>query len=425
MTLLRSFGTAIHVLQVALLVGCVHLHSDQDAKLAKDTAAKFDEYRKPGNSLYDTMLANQRQVVSRNNEFRAQLIQLRTNAFLNQLHTLNWQNIQNGLTKAKANQEAANAKVTADLKELLKQQGVAETEVGDAKKVLAKARELVAKASEEELRWKARKLLLQSAIVLIVEKGKLDSESFEAIKNRVLNEEIPGEKGKDGKPMKLKDVVGKDTVNLDQKSLTEVLKGYTFQVFDPSAQPGVTVTILSLSSDLAEAQLRRAKAEKDYLGQQVKFLTPAVKRADAIDEALTRLQESFDEPIQRFKFDPSSTPLRTINLYQKPFTAHDDEARRANAIRVSLAIVAAYAISQTLDDPGVNSLDLGARLAALNHEHSIRTSAVNAAEQEALVGRGLQALAIYHEGGITSEEIGNLIRAAQTAALAWIGAGVN
>lgn len=425
MTLLRSLGTALHVLQVALLVGCVHLHSDQDAKLAKDTAAKFDEYRKPGNSLYDTMLANQRQVVSRNSEFRAQLIQLRANAFLNQLHTLNWQNIQNGLAEAKANQETANAKVTADLKELLKQQGVVENEIGDAKKVLAKARELVAKASEEELRWKARKLFLQSTIVLIVEKGKLDSESGEATKNKVLNEEIPGEKGKDGKPMKLKDVVGKDIVNLDQKSLTEVLKGYTFQVFDPSAQPGVTVTILSLSSDLAEAQLRRAKAEKDYLGQQINFLTPAVKRADAIDEALTRLQDSFDEPIQRFKFDPSSTPLRTINLYQKPFTASDDEVRRANAIRVSLAIVAAYAISQTLDDPGVNSLDLGGRLAALNHEHSIRMSAVNAAEQEALVGRGLQALSIYHEGGITSEEIGNLMRAAQTAALAWIGAGVN
>jgi hypothetical protein len=51
------------------------------------------------------------------------------------------------------------------------------------------------------------------------------------------------------------------------------------------------------------------------------------------------------------------------------------------------------------------------------HLFSIRRSAVNANEREALVGYGLDGLAAYHAGGVKPEQIANFFRAVQSIAL--------
>ena len=51
------------------------------------------------------------------------------------------------------------------------------------------------------------------------------------------------------------------------------------------------------------------------------------------------------------------------------------------------------------------------------HLFSIRRSALNTKEREALVGYGLDGLAAYHAGGLKPEQIANFFRAAQTIAL--------
>jgi hypothetical protein len=51
------------------------------------------------------------------------------------------------------------------------------------------------------------------------------------------------------------------------------------------------------------------------------------------------------------------------------------------------------------------------------HLFSIRRSALNTKEREALVGYGLDGLAAYHAGGVKPEQIANFFRAVQTIAL--------
>ena len=88
----------------------------------------------------------------------------------------------------------------------------------------------------------------------------------------------------------------------------------------------------------------------------------------------------------------------------------------------ALQVVAVYVIDYTVV---LDRLQLTEeRLARRAHSYSIQVSSINAKERETLIGLGIQSLGTYQQNGVTPDEIANLIRAAQTAALSFVAAGV-
>jgi hypothetical protein len=333
---------------------------------------------------------------------------------------------------AEGGRSELNAAIVSRLKNALQERGVSEDKLKDAKAVEKEAKDAVTKATAAQLSWKARRLFFQGALVAVVEAGKADSDTLNAIKDKVLEQEIPGEKDSAGKPVKVRDVLKSDFKDISATSLQGLIEKYTFGQFRPSDQPGIAITIFSLGTDLADAQLKRAQADKDYFDQQIVLLTSAGSKSVAMVRAFNKDVEFplIEKP--EFRLEADDTPLATI---QKILDLKDEDLEReqgqkaleikGKGVQSVLKLVARYSVAYALDDPQSDNLGLLVRLSRLEHERSIQLSMVNAAEQEAVIGRGLQALDTYHQGGITSEQTANLIRALQTAALAWIGAGVD
>jgi hypothetical protein len=423
---LCTTGIAGILTAILTALGCTHIHNDHYAQVSKDISTQFETYRKPSTSIYDTMIENHKRVEARLSEHQRQLGALRTKAFLNQLNTATWADIHKRLVDNQQSRDTLNDLIQDRLKTILVERDRSAKDIVDAKSALQKAQELVKRATQDELKWKARQLLFQGTIKLVIEKGKIDTTTFNSIKTDVLKQEVPGEEQKpDGSAITVEDALQDDLTAFQHLDFATVLKSYTYGLLDPNAAPGIQITILSLGSDLADARLKRAQTERDYLDTQIKLLGASIQEANVQRVGIARLEDWLNDPRPALRFSAQKTPLETINYFRKPFARNDDALGRADAIKAALGIVAVYAVSATIDDPTNNKLELDARLASTEHDYSIRTSAINAAEQEALIGRGLQALVAYHAGGITAEEMANLIGAAQTIALAVIGVGVN
>jgi hypothetical protein len=413
--------TGIICILAAILaaLGCTHVHNDHYAQVSKDISTQFETYRKPSTSIYDTMIENHKRVEARLSEHQSQLGALRTKAFLNQLNTVTWADIQKRLADSQQNRKNLNNLIADRLKAVLVERGMTVEDIKDAQSALQKAQQLVNQATQDELKWKARQILFQGTLKLVIEKGKIDKDTFDSIKTDVLAQKVPGE------TKTVAEALQDELAAFKPSDFSTILKSYTYGMLDPNAAPGIQITVLSLGSDLADARLKRAQAERDYLDTQIKLLNAAIQNADILNVGIKQLDDWLKDPRPALRFSANKTPLATINYVQKPFPRNDDAPGRADAMKAALTIAAVYVVSETIDDPTNNQLELNARLASTEHDRSIRTSAINAAEQEALIGRGLQALVAYHTGGITAEETANLIRAAQTLALAVIGIGVN
>lgn len=420
------------ILVVLLLLaasGCVHFHNNDDAKLAKDTSDSFAKLQKPGGTLYDTMLANEQKISKQSDADWDALLDLKRRAVLNAIATESFKQIREDLTATKKSRDELNQSISDRLKATLVQMGVNKDDLALDGQVKAKAQQLLANATGAENVAKARRVFFEQILAEFAKNPSLSGASLSSFQADVLNQPVPGVTDAAGKPRTVKDVLAQDIKIKNAADISAILKQYTYGQFDPTSQPGILVTICSLGVDLADAQLKRAQADKDYFSQEVTLLEDAEKSTALLDNALvilstdaTPVLKSTNKPI---KFDDTQTPLGLISAVRQ--TKDDDlpSDQKSLAIQNILRLVTEYAISSTLDDPDVDGPRLIVLLARLDHERSIQVSAVDAAEREAVIGRGLSALSVYHDGGITSEQIAGLMRAFQTAALAAIGVGVN
>lgn len=197
-------------------------------------------------------------------------------------------------------------------------------------------------------------------------------------------------------------------------NISERIGDYTYNLFDPDSAPGLKVLIFSLGVDLATQQLERTKLEAAYLRDRIAAAREQQRlldNADSIDAA-TAIQILVDRSAE---LPSDGVVLTTLNELRP-------QRDKAKALQDAFEVLGTLAFFQTVDESRWQESTTRAEF--LNHQRSIKLSAINALEHEALIGRGLQALLVYHQGGLTEERIANFIRLAQTAALAVIGVGV-
>ncbi|MDO9149981.1 MAG: hypothetical protein Q7U33_01225, partial [Methylotenera sp.] len=176
--------------------------------------------------------------------------------------------------------------------------------------------------------------------------------------------------------------------------------------------PGVTLEILSLGSDLAKAQLDRAKMIGKRLQEENNLIDARQKE---IATTLIWVKKSMPELNDvSLKSELNTTVFasiqKSLNIQTKPNT------------EALIKKLQKYVLADDLYTLNDNIYDISK--AVLIHHYEIENSAISSKEREVLIQRGLETLVAYHNGGITQEEINTIIQAAQAVALAVISAGV-
>ena len=176
--------------------------------------------------------------------------------------------------------------------------------------------------------------------------------------------------------------------------------------------PGVTLEILTLGADLAKAQLEREKAIEERLQKESALFD---KRQEEINAALKWANQAVSEiNSNRLVNKSNGTVLVSIQKSLKNNTVPDTEGL--------ISILQKCVLADDLYTLTDNTYNISKE--ALIRHYEIVDSEIAVKEREALVQRGLETLAVYHNGGITQEEINSILQAAQAVALAVISAGV-
>jgi len=404
----RLLGALMLILApIFLTCGCVtYLYNPEKAALANDTSEEFKKLQAASPQLYAAMLQNLQKVEAKASKRLAEITAENVASFADQVHTVTWEQMEEELKAAKAQQVQRQQAVKAAAEATLKQIGVEKPKVQDAEDGLKQVRKILKDTVDAENQWQARQVLFRESIQFMAqvaaENLKLERSTLESEKSKIL-----------AKTWIDIVVLNGDNLEKAQQTLEQVLKeDFAFKnLFDYRSAPGLTVTILSLAEDLAKVQCDRAELQVGYLGAKYKALKAQLKDIPLnIDTALTIITDRLNER----SFLPTDTALTTINKLKS-------EPGKQNAIIDAGMALAFYGVVKTLDESAL--LQLQARPNILDHEYSIRLAAINGKEHEALISRGLQSLVVYHEGGVKPEMIANFIRAAQTVALSVISAG--
>ncbi len=411
---------------MSLVSGCTHLHDQANADLAKEALQDFNDFKKTSGGPYNAMLRNASQMDAASTAFRVEVAKVKAAVITDGLAGKTWTQIKQDLENANTEHQKRLDGLANELANLSGEKGTATDTVGRIAQSLKAAQDKLATATDEQQKWEARQALFLSAIKvsaqLAVSTNKLDQAAIKQAGQDVLDQTVELEQfDTNGFPTivtnKLSDVLKDDKKMILNGNLDDIIGKYTYKLFDPKAAPGLKVLVFSLGADLAKQQLDRANLEVSYLNDRIAVATErqrllthddeSINAATALDIISSRIEKSFGPQTNK-----------VLQAMEKMRSEMD-----ASALQDAFKVVATVAVFKTLYESRWE--ETGTRAAFLEHEHSIKLSAINAAEHEALITRGLQGLLVYHQGGLTEERIANFLRVAQSAALAYIGAGVN
>lgn len=409
---------------MCLWCGCTHLHNQKNEDLAREALQNFNDFKKISGGPYGAMLRNHVQMDAASAAFQAEVAKIKRETITAGLAGKTWSVIKSGLEESARQQTNRLESLAKELEQLAGEKTDATNTVDRVKKSLVAAQKKLNEANDEQQKWEARQTLFLSAIKmsaqLVASTNKPDLNALKKSGEDALNQDVIVERfDKDGKVTtvtnKVSEILKGDADLIKEGRFGDILTNYTYGLFDPKAAPGIRVTIFSLGMDLAQKQLERAKLEVANLQERIAIAREKQQLLtgnESIDPAtaLTILNDRFD------KHSLTNPMVNTLEQLRP-------DTKNASALRDAFRVVATYAFLKSVSESPWT--ELSTRAAFLAHRHSIKLSAINAAEHEALISRGLQGLLIYHQGGLTEERIANFLRTAQTAAMAYIGTQVD
>ncbi|OGP72509.1 MAG: hypothetical protein A2Y80_05530 [Deltaproteobacteria bacterium RBG_13_58_19] len=401
------------------LSGCTHLHDAEKAALAKTTVEEFQKFQTNTAQVYKAMSDNLQKSVTKTAQRRKEMTQAWELAFANTVHAKTWQIILDELENLEK-QEAQIAKsVNEQVQAFLEKQRKAATENNGTTVAERKDYAWLRKVVDDQNWWAARKALLRESLQLADEKlaakyPKLDPNKKTRSLQEVLEKQevttlAVGENGQlSPQEEKVGEVLKGELPQPEQVNLPVVVDTYTTGKFDPYKDPGLTVAILSLAVDLADAKLQKARLEASYISQRI----GALKYLKENYKFLKNSKEWIEDLINKGFILRKETVLTTLNRLR-------DRGQERN-LTTAIEALYFYGITKVTDQSQQDQREVLPYI--LDHAYSINLSALNGREHEALISRGLQGLQMYHEGGVKQEDIANFLRAAQTVALAVISA---
>lgn len=405
---------------VCILPSCTHIHVPADATLANQLKEDFSKVTANDSNIYSAMLDNKEQMEAKEQLRLESLKKEKGEAFANHLYTKTWQAIQTELAQKRQVLDDQLNNINTNLVDINKRLSDIAGKKIDSENTLEAAKALLKKAAEAQNQWNARHELFRRSIksiadINVAEETEADFDVSKALKeaqDNILKTKITvvNENGEEQE----EDI--QSVLKIDEDSFVDQIEVNSGNLFDSEAAPGIKIIILGLAVDLADKELKRNKLDIGYLETVINILEEQKKFTSNINTKinLIRLAERrIIDRIEEDRFKKEDNVLKTINILRK-----DDTAKLS--VQNAFKAIGIYSMVMVDDDVLLQEL----QLAMLDHEYSIKLSAINAQEHEALVSRGLQGLAAYHEGGITPETIANFLRAVQAVALGVIGAGV-
>ncbi len=429
-----------------LAPGCVHLHNQSNAKLANNSLTIFENGSKDSTNIFTSMKDNQDKTEKNVLKLNDNLASTKLKAFSTQLHSTYWAKkddkdkshtfIMEKLQAELDNRSKKRKPIVGEISKLQKAKDPAKNSASDAADWLKAVSGFLPKAIEDENKWFARQKLLLETIKFVSdiassENELLDENRLKDLKTKILEKEIEtkilNDKGEivsnptsrdlqDILKDDLKDIFKDDLENSDRIrfNIDGLLKKYTVDLFDPNAAPGLKVLLLSTAVDLAKIQLRKAKLETWYLNSKLEHLnrlTEVLNYEDLINEAKQTIEDRLNNG--DLKYD--ETVITSINRLRSE--------KKDKAIKDAFQAMVTYAIVKTIDQSTIENIMQ--QPFVVDHEHSIRLSAIHADEHATIIRSGLKGLVAYHEGGVKPDTIANILRAAEAISLTILAADID
>jgi hypothetical protein len=404
------------VLLALATAGCgVYLHHPGNQATADGALKDFQSFREKSGNPYAVMLKNHEKAKAATADAQRAAAERRVTGFALAMPHTTWEGLRTKLDAEADALKAATDHVDQETRALLDTVKEAKAAQGTAADKLKAAKAAVAKQFNDNQRWVAQQALFKSAIQKIAEtststKSDLGPKEALGTASQLLGEKVSvQQQDKDGKVQVVEKTIG-DVLGVslpkDVKDFPDLVKQLSGVTLTPATPPGISVTILGLAADLADAEYRREQIRLAILQRRVDVLDALHKNVAAASDLVGQARNGL-RPMNRDQLkEPIVTSLGTFR-----------SSERELAPRFQTLAAAAIPLTTLASE----RLRMEVELASLEHEASIRVSAVNAQAHEALIGRGLEGLAAYHRGGVTPEEIANVIRAAQAVALGVIG----
>ena len=403
-----------------LASSCIYLQNQANLKTTQDANTKFNDFRKTSATVYDAMLANQDALEKEVEDAERRAGAENDLAVANQLPNNTWKDLRAGIEDYNAALADLRFRLTNDLNSILVAEGLQPVESNHLDEALSRIHRKQEDAASNRNQLETNQVLFLSTIKAVTgfkdsrdpaQALKASAATIKSAQVEILKIEDDGRvtatTSTVGEQLKTELTQGKDN------DLTSIIRARTVPQFDPASRPGPSIAILSLAADLAKVESSKATLQIGYYGQVEAISKEAL--ADYPENPPRAYLETIDQLSRKTSAD--STVLKSLNT----FARENQHGRHDRDIENTVFVMKEFVLDQTVRREDLMAIDQ--RLAVMQHQHSIRISAENGKEHEALIARGLVGLQSYQENGITPEQVANLIRAAQTAAISVIAGG--
>ncbi len=362
------------------------------------------------------MLANQQKLENAFDEDFERQSSLHAQALAIAVPDYKWPYIRNRLASFKDADAAIRAEFQSGLNSILIEDQVISSKQLDLAQAKKSVDDSIAEAVDKQNKLQVNRVLFSEALKAATSaSGNKDvASSLKAQATNILNAPVTLNTYTAGKFGTTNSTVGEqlkpELSAIKNGNLIPILKEHTIGQFDPASQPGLSIVILSVAKSMVQSESDRLQLRVQYLADLQRIISDALSQES--EEPIQNTLTTLDQVAQGVPAE--TTVTQSINRFAK---AGDE-----NRVKDSLQVVAVYVIDYTVV---LDELQLTQeRLARRAHSYSIQESSINAKERQTLIGLGIQSLGTYQQNGVTPDEIANLMRAAQTAALSFVAAGV-
>jgi hypothetical protein len=400
--------------------GCIYLQNQANLKTTQDANTKFNDFRKTSATVYDAMLANQDAIEKEVEDAERRAGVENDIAVANQLPNNTWKDLRAGIEDYNAALADLRFRLTNDLNSILVAEGLKPVESNHVDEALSRIHRKQEDAASNRNQLETNKVLFRSTIKAVTgfKDSKDPAQALKASAATIKSAQVEVLRVEDdGRVTTTTSTVGEqlktELTQGKEEDLTSIIRERTVPQFDPASHPGPSIAILSLAADLAKAESSKATLQIGYYGQIEAISKEAL--AEYPENPPRAYLETVDQLTRKTRAD--STVLKSLNTFarENQHGSHDRD------IENTVFVMKEFVLDQTVRREDLMAIDQ--RLAVMQHQHSIRISAENGKEHEALIARGLVGLQSYQENGITPEQVANLIRSAQTAAISVIAGG--
>jgi len=427
------FGCCLALAGLLGLGGCSfipsHIHNEAKATTARQARDAMAEYSKNAPKMYSSMLINVDRFRTEETYLLADLATNASDSLVTKAPSMIWSGLSERLEKKTTELNGLKVSLGETAAAALGEQTAILANAKSLAERLAAARAALKAAKDDVTSWNATIALIRDAI------GQLPASSGSRSGSAALSDVQSAIKAAANRQIEFVDADGttvKTSVSeIVQKRVPALLESLNGSGGDgavvkalPDA-PGLQVVLATLGLELAQVEQRRAQVRLERIAQTIevlddaqvqlavadKLLDPAKTWADALARTSPR-SNAFVE-ISRARMQAlAKIPPSTAEPMRADFQPMLDAINAASLSLVNLrdVVVGESILARVSSTTPV-------ALARIEHTRSIVESSINDRQYQAVINSGLAGLVAYHEGGLTSEDIANVIRFVQAVAV--------